>query len=121
MVAYDQGDYAVSLALYRESLTIQRTLSDRSVIAISLEGLAEALAAYGDVPRAARIWSAMEKLRADIGAPLRPAWRRHCDRSVAAARVALNDDVALECAWQEGRALTFEQALALAVSPSVAE
>ena len=114
MVAYDQGDYAGSLALYRESLAIQRTLSDRSVIAISLEGLAEAMAALGDVLRAARIWGAMEKLRADIGSPLRPAWRRHCDHSVAAARAALNDDVAFERAWQEGRALTFEQALALA-------
>ena len=114
MVAYDQGDYVSSLALYRESLAIQRTLSDRSVIAISLEGLAEAIAALGDVLRAARIWGAMEKLRADIGSPLRPAWRRHCDQSVAAARAAQSDDVAFERAWQEGRALSFEQALALA-------
>lgn len=115
MVAYDQGDYAGSLALYRESLAIQRTLSDRSVIAISLEGLAEGIASLGDVIRAARIWGAMERLRADIGSPLRPAWRRHCDQSVAAARAALNDEVAFERAWREGRALTFEQVLALAV------
>ncbi len=121
MVAYDQGDFAGSMALYREGLSVYRTQSDRSVIAISLEGLAEAMAALGDVPRAARIWGAMERLRADIGSPLRPAWRRHCDRSVAAARTALNDDVAFERAWQEGRALTLAQAMQLAISPSAPE
>ena len=114
MVAYDQGDYSTSHALYAESLAIQRTLSDRSVIAISLEGLAEGMAALGDVLRAARIWGAMERLRVEIGSPLRPAWRRHCDQSIAAARVALNDHTAFERAWQEGRSLTYEQVLALA-------
>ena len=56
MVAYDQGDFAASRALYRESLAIQRTLSDRSAVAISLEGLAEAMAALDDVARAAQLW-----------------------------------------------------------------
>ena len=118
MVAYDEADFAGSLVLYRESLAIQRTQSDRSVIAISLEGLAEGMAALGDVPRAARIWGAMERLRADIGSPLRPAWRRHCERSVAAARAAFDDDVAFDLAWREGRELTLEQAMVLAVSSS---
>lgn len=121
MVAYDQGDYAGSITLYRESLAIQRTQSDRSVIAISLEGLAEAIAALDDALRAARIWGAMERLRADIGSPLRPAWRRHCDRSVAASRAALNDDEAFECAWREGRTLSLEQAIALAISPTASQ
>ena len=121
MVAYDQGDFTGSLALYRESLSIQRTLSDRSVIAVSMEGLAEAIAALGDLLRAARIWGAMEQLRVDIGSPLRPAWRLHCARSVAESRTALSDDVAFERAWQEGRALTLEQAMALATSPSVGQ
>ncbi len=116
MVAYDQGNFTDSMALYRESLHIQRTLSDRSVIAVSLEGLAEAIAALGDVLCAARIWGSMERLREDIGSPLRPAWRLHCARSVAAARVAINDDVAFDDAWQQGRALTLEQAMQLAVS-----
>lgn len=114
MVAYDQGDFAASSALYRESLAIQRTLSDRSAVAISLEGLAEAMAALEDVPRAAQLWGAMQRLRADIGSPLRPAWRNHCDKSVAAARTALNDDAGFEQAWQQGRALTLEQAIGLA-------
>ena len=119
MVAYDQGDYVASMALYGESLAIQRTLSDRSVIAISLEGLAEGMAVLGDVLRAARIWGAMERLRAEIGSPLRPAWRRHCDRSIAVARAALNDDAAFERAWQEGCALTLDNALVQATSFSV--
>jgi predicted ATPase/DNA-binding winged helix-turn-helix (wHTH) protein len=116
MVAYDQADFATAEGLYRESLAIQRTLSDRSVTAITLEGLAEVIAALGEVQRAARIWGAMERLRADIGAPLRPAWRRHCDNSVAAARRSLNDDATFDRAWQEGRALSFEQAVDLALS-----
>lgn len=118
MAAYDQGDYDGSEALYRESLAIQRAQSDRSVIAISLEGLAESVAARGDPLRAARIWGAMERLRADIGAPLRPAWRRHCDRSVAAARAAVGNDALFEGAWQAGRALTLDQAADLAYGES---
>ena len=115
MVAYDQGDHLASGALYRESLVMRRALGDRSAIAISLEGMAEVVAALGGAIRAARIWGATERLRTDIGAPLRPAWRRHCDRSVAAARTALGDDGAFDRAWQEGRALTLEQAMDLAL------
>ena len=57
---------------------------------------------------------ATQRLRADTGSPLRPAWRNHCDKSVAAARSTLGDDAGFEQAWQQGLALTLEQAIALA-------
>jgi hypothetical protein len=38
---------------------------------------------------------------------------------VAAARTALGDDAAFDRAWKEGRALTLEQAIALALGETV--
>ena len=57
---------------YEESLVIRRELGDRGGIADSLEGLASVVAALGDSLRAARIWGAAERLREEIGSPLRP-------------------------------------------------
>jgi hypothetical protein len=69
--------------------------------------------------RAARLWGAAERLRAEIGVPLSPRLRPNYDRRVAAARSASEDDTAFERAWQEGRALTIEQAIKLALEKIV--
>ena len=112
-VAFEQADYPAARKLFEEGLVIRRELGDRAGIAYSLEALAAVVAALGGSLRAARIWGAAERLRDDIGSPLleRPRY----DRRVAVARGALGDDAAFDCAWQEGRTLTLEQAIALAL------
>jgi hypothetical protein len=65
--------------------------------------------------RAARIWGVTERLRAEIGNPLRSKDRSRHDQHVAAVRAVSSDDVAFDCAWQEGAALTVEQAIELAL------
>jgi non-specific serine/threonine protein kinase len=62
-------------------------------------------------PERARLWGASQWLREDVGAPLSPKDRAAQDRLVSAARSAINDDAAFERAWQDGRALTLEQAI----------
>jgi hypothetical protein len=42
-------------------------------------------------------------------------YRSREDREVAAARAALGDDTAFDLAWQEGRAMEFEQAVRYAL------
>ena len=54
-----------------------------------------------------------------LGSPLSPKDRPVYDRRVAAARAALGDDAAFDRAWQEGRALTLEQAIELALEETV--
>jgi tetratricopeptide (TPR) repeat protein len=121
LVAYEQGDYPAARALYEESLATRRELGDRSGsgIAVSLEGLAAVAASLGDSLRAARIWGATERLRAEIGTPLTPNERSRYDRYVAAARISSRDDAAFDNAWQEGRGLTLEQAIDLALANPV--
>jgi non-specific serine/threonine protein kinase len=60
----------------------------------------------------AGLWGAAERLREAIGAPLPPNEQRRRERQVAVARAALGDDAAFDRAWQEGRAMTLEQAIA---------
>ena len=98
---------------------IDREVGDRWGIAFALEGVAAVEAAFGSWLHAARTWGAAERLREEIGAPLPPNERPRYDRRVAVVRAALRDDAAFTRAWQQGRALTIEQAIALALSETV--
>jgi hypothetical protein len=120
-VACELGEFASARTLHEECLVIDRELGDKWGIAYSLEGLAAVAAALGSSLRAAHIWGAAEQLREEIGAPLPPNERPRYDRRVAVARAALRDDAAFERAWQEGRALTIEQGIALALSDTVTQ
>ena len=113
-VVTEQGDYAGAWVLHEQSLLIRRELGDVEGTARALEGLAEVVAALGSPLRAARIWGAAEGIRAEVGLPLSPS-RPDYHRRVAAARAALGNDIAFERGWQEGRALTIEQARELAL------
>ena len=119
-VADLQGDHRAAQALHAESLTIRRELGDRSGIAFSLEGLASGAFALAAPGRAARMWSAAERLRGEIGAPLPPDDRLSYERRVAATRAVMGDDAAFDRAWQEGRAMTLEQAIAYALAKPAA-
>jgi predicted ATPase/class 3 adenylate cyclase len=119
-VARHQGDFAAARALYENSLVTQRELGDTGKIVESLEGLASVVAALGLSLRAARIWGAAEGLREEIGSPLRPYERPNYERHVAAARTR-GDNASFDRAWQEGRALTLEQAMELALKETVEE
>ena len=117
-VAFEEGNEVLARALHREGLAIRREVGDRGGLAYSLEGLAHAATSLGNSLRAARIWGAAEQLRSAVGAPLSPTERIHYDPHVAAARAANGDDGTFDRAWQEGRALTLEQAIALALEES---
>ena len=116
-VALEQGDYSGARKLFNEGLVIWRELGNRVGIAYSLEALAPAMAILGGSLRAARIWGAAEQLREEIGSPL--IERSRYDGRVASARMALGDDAAFEHAWKEGGALTFEQAMEIALEETV--
>ncbi|MBK7474204.1 MAG: tetratricopeptide repeat protein [Betaproteobacteria bacterium] len=118
-LALDQDDLPRACSLFRESLTIQRELGDRRGIADSLAGLAAAVPRVGGSLDAARIFGAAEQLRIEIGSPLAPKDQPRHDRRVAAARSVLGDDAAFDRAWQEGRALTTEEAINLALGETV--
>jgi predicted ATPase/DNA-binding winged helix-turn-helix (wHTH) protein len=118
-VAFEVGEFRIAGGLYKEGLAIRRKLGDREGIAYVLEGHAAVLAALGDCLHAARIGGAAQRLREEIGAPLLPNERTRYDRRIAAARTALGDGLAFDRAWKEGRALTLERAIELALGKTV--
>ena len=80
-----------------------------------MPGRAGSAAALDEAPaRAARLWGAAERLRQAIGCRPAPAARATYERAMAVAR-AQSDEEAFAKAWEGGRALTVEQAIAEAV------
>lgn len=114
-VALHEGDNAIARTLYEGSVTIFRDLGDRRGVTEGLEELAVAILALGEVPLAVRLWSATHALRESLGARLSPMERERFDQSVLKARAILGEE-AFASAWNEGRALSWEQAVACALS-----
>jgi tetratricopeptide (TPR) repeat protein len=115
LVALRQGDLARSRRRLRESLALCAELGDRRNAAYALEGLAGQARARGQARRAAGLYGAADGLRQAIGAPLPPPERAEYDRDVAALREALGE-AALAAAWAEGRAMSWEDAVARALA-----
>jgi predicted ATPase/class 3 adenylate cyclase/DNA-binding CsgD family transcriptional regulator len=106
-----QGDQAAARAMYEKGLALAKAGNSKWHIARGLEGLAGVIAPQGNLVWAARLWGAAEALRYTMGTPIAPAYRADYDRSVAAARDQLGEQV-FTTAWAEGRNITPEQALA---------
>ena len=105
-----RGDYEQSIALLRESLALALRLHDTQIAAYSLEGLAGASAMLGEGRLAARLFGAAEALRERTGSVIGLAALRELrERHLVALRARLDADD-LEKTWEEGRAMTFEQA-----------
>ena len=118
-VALNRSDYSTARARLEESLVISRELGDRYGIPWPLEGLAALAASLRESVRAARIWGGAERARAELDLPLPPCEQSGYDRRVAAARNSSGDDAAFDNAWQEGRCLTLDQTMDLALAKPV--
>ncbi len=118
-VALQHGDYSAAGAFFKDALCIRRELGDKMGIAELLEKQAAVIGAIGDALHAAHIGGAAERLREEIGYPLTPDERLRHDRHMAAARAALGDDAAFNLAWQEGRAISPEQAIEISLEALV--
>ena len=116
--ASNRNDHLAAVALYAESIATMQAVGDRMGAVLSLEGLTTALVARGAFFIAAQIWGAAERVRQDTRAPIAPTEQVAYDFKVAEARIAASDDAAFDHAWQEGRAMSLEQAIELAVEAS---
>ncbi len=115
-VARAEGDHERAARLLEESLMLSVEIGDESNVAYCLEGMAAVAASKDEVERAARLWGAAEAL---LQANEVMAYPHASDRSlyhsqVTAAREQL-DEEAWAQAWEEGRAMTYEQAVEYAL------
>jgi len=111
---FENGDLVTARSHLSESLAIHRELGDRLEITYCLEIAAPLAASQGAYHHAARLWGAAERLREEAGTPRPPSELPKYRQHVADARATLVDD-SFDAAWLEGRAMTMEQAVELAV------
>jgi non-specific serine/threonine protein kinase len=115
-IAIARGDSERAATCFAESLVLNREAGDRRGVARCPEGLAAAQPGRGPAAgqrRAARLLGAAAALREAIGIPVSPLERPTFERAGAVARSA--GEAAYVTAWAEGRALSVDQALALAL------
>src|SRR5579871_726903 len=91
-----------------------RELGDKMYIVYSLEAMATLAAEQGQVERAARLWAVADVLLDAIGALMPPKEKDEVDRKIAEIRTSLGEQ-AFSVAWQQGRAMTIEQAIEYAL------
>ncbi|HEX5847703.1 MAG TPA: tetratricopeptide repeat protein, partial [Rubrobacter sp.] len=109
-----EGDHERSEALFEECLVLCRDLGDRLNGSESMEGLACAAGARGEAGRAARLFGAAEALREAAGYQQATRARSLREPSLAAARSGIGGDYWTK-AWESGRSMTFEDAIAYAL------
>src|SRR5215208_6569831 len=105
-----RGDHRKAEALHEECLVLCRELGDKLIGAESIEGFACAAGAGG----AARLFGAAEALREAAGFQQAPRARSLREPYLAAARSQVGETAWVE-AWEEGRSMTFEEAIAYAL------
>lgn len=89
----------------------------KSLLPPWLERLAALAGSQGQAERAARLWGAAAALREVLGAPLHPAERLELEETMGQVRAAIGDE-AWRIAWEDGRAMSPEEAMAYALESS---
>jgi tetratricopeptide (TPR) repeat protein len=112
--ARDEGRVEDALSMLAESLRIRRDLGDQIAIAENLGRFARTLAVAGRAGTAARLLSSSEALREQIGSAAVPSVAKMNERTLTAIRSQVDDSAFAE-AWEQGRALTIDEAVALAL------
>ncbi|MFN8472310.1 MAG: tetratricopeptide repeat protein [Anaerolineae bacterium] len=113
-VARDLGDYAGARRFFTESLTTNRELGDRGAIAYLLEDFASLAALENQPERALRLAAAAEALRETVGAPLSEPEQKRLAQTLAPVQESLGAEISA-ARWADGRTLTFEQAIDMAL------
>jgi predicted ATPase/DNA-binding SARP family transcriptional activator len=114
MLACDQGDCERATALFQESLRLRLETGPHLGMIWNLEGLAAVASAQGQPARAMRLLGAAEAARELLGSRVVAGMQALNERTAAAARAALGG-AAFAAARAEGRALTLEEAVHLAL------
>ncbi len=108
-----QGNHKLAQKDFIESLELERELDHREGIVLNLEGIASTAAALSDAEQAARLFSATEALRMNLGISISQVDASDLEKWKKIVRDKLGEE-AYESAKAEGSNLTTEQAIELA-------
>lgn len=115
MLAIDEGRVHAGLAMLHEAHRLNCDLDARPQIVLGLCRFARALVVLGRAAAAAKLLAKAELLRQEIGLTTR-SWgvlEAGCGKTLTATRAQL-DEARFAVAWEEGRALSLDDAVALA-------
>src|SRR5205823_7700985 len=110
----ESGDWKLASSLLMESLVLRRELGDKSGMARSFERLAMVAGRQGQHLRATRLSGAADVLRESEDIPIMPVDHAQHEQTLALAHSQLNQ-AEWEQAWQEGRTMAIEEAIAYAL------
>ncbi len=99
----------------QESLTLNMNLGHKQAVAACVSGFACITLARGGALTAVKLFSAVERQLERIGVSLLPSDSVEFEKNIALARDQI-DEEAFSTAWTEGRALTIDEAITLAMS-----
>jgi predicted ATPase len=119
MHAVEEGRIADAVPMLKESHRLHRELGDPVQSAIDVLRFAALLAAEGNAVTAAKVFSTSDALCEEIGFGLR-AWDPEFVEGTLTSIRAQLDEATFAEAWEEGRTLTAEAAVTLALSSEVA-
>jgi non-specific serine/threonine protein kinase len=117
LIEVGAGSPAAARAALQESLTLCLVLDSKSMLAYWFYGQAAIAAAIGQPSRAARLLGKHEHLLKLAGFPLWEALIPHHARLLTSVRDQLGE-AAFKAAWEQGRALTVDQAVEFALRDS---
>jgi predicted ATPase/class 3 adenylate cyclase len=110
----EHGELDEPLATYRDLLPKWKDLGHRAAVAHELECIAYILVRKNEPKRAANLLGAAEALREIIDSSMTYAEKAEYEREILAVRAQV-DHGELEKAWNEGRAMTMDEAITLAL------
>jgi predicted ATPase/DNA-binding CsgD family transcriptional regulator len=120
-----ERDYAAARPLYEEGCQRSLAVGDQLLVASCLEGVAAALVGQERVDRsnadmvcAIQVWGTAASIREAIGAPIPPVQRAANEHFLAQARARVSEH-AFRSAWEQGRRMAPEEAVALHTSTSM--
>lgn len=119
-IAADQGDYSNAHSFQSDALRLRYELGSKRTVADSLEGLAIVAREASDLRRMVLLFAAANALRAQIGASIVPRDRSRHEHWLDLAHARLGPAAFTE-AWEEGKTLTLEEAMSLALEEPSAQ
>ncbi len=114
-IALLQGDYSAAESYYREAHSDVAETGGKAGVATSLAGFASLALAQGQVIRAVRLFGAAQSILQALNWRLPPADEQEYERALAKVHQQL-DESTFNAAWEEGRMLSMDQAIAYALS-----
>ena len=111
-VLLDSGDSAAAKTRLCAALAIQQANNEYVVMSNLLEGFACLAAEIADPRLSARLFGRSEHFREEMsGKAVRSLSILRRERYVTAARTSLQDNVAFDQAWNEGRSMQLDEAV----------